>query len=218
MARVQYRLGGTDLQSLGIGVEASRGVLDRPKRKASTPISFPDEHGEIIDPVARPVYEPREIELDCWIRADEPSAFLRQWGRLLDLLDQSATVRLEIRPTQDARPLLYEVYAPEAIQMAKRWRADGSMTGKFTLKLREPEPIGRAYRFEAKTAGARLDLSFGATSPISVHWGDGAHSFDALGDAVQLSHTYAEAGEYFVLLSGDLSALTNLTTPATPLD
>lgn len=213
--RVQYTIDGIPLERWGVYVEASRGVLDLPKPKAPLSKDWADEHGTFIDLKGAPRYEDRQIELDCFLKADSPEAFVERCVAFTEALDKGGLRRLSIHPFADEShpPLLYDVYLSEGIQYDKRWRG-GVMYGRFTLRLTEPMPIKRVYSVQA-TKGGRIAFTLTSPSPISFSWGDGSHSHDVIGKALKVEHTYREAGRMFILLSGNLDQIESLQTKAT---
>lgn len=129
-------------EELGIFFSSSAGVVDLLKTKKTTVADYPSLHGEEPDLSDR-VYESRDLSFECVCDApDGPLDLEYKLARLGELLGQKRLVRLEIR-IDCCDPLVYMVYAPEAIKVKKDYEED--ITATFTLHLREPNPVKRLY-------------------------------------------------------------------------
>ena len=103
-------------------------------------------HGTTVD-LARKYYEPREITLSCFIRANSKEDFTTKLTTFEHIFDKPGTNRLVIEANPE-RPLIYEVFCKDEISVTKKWR-EGPMAGSFKLKLTEHEPVKRIFRFRA---------------------------------------------------------------------
>ena len=134
-----YLLDSLDLATTyGVYVEKTKGALNFLKRKGKTAHSWLDSHGEEAFTGADDIYfEPRDIILFCYIKANTKADFLTKLNSLKIILEGSGTHTLKL-------PFLssnLNVYFKDggALNMLTGW--DGSLlVGKFILKLREPVP------------------------------------------------------------------------------
>ena len=208
---LRYYLDGVELkEGYDIVVSASAGVIDALKRKDPFRVEWEDYHGEVVD-LQVPIFEAREITLDCWIPAAGMLDFAFKMKKITDRLSTSGTHRLkiEIDPT---RPLVYEVYAPSGVEVDKKW-SDSDMVGKFQLVLREPEPVKRVLRHirsSEATKTAHIELS--CDKLLSVFWGDKTVTRNVYGTNVSLSHSYEEDGEYDIIITGNIDEITSFTS------
>lgn len=220
-AKVEYYLGGTSLGSLGINVESSTGVLDMPKMKAPPSTDWPDYHGAAVDLAAQRVQE-REITLNCWLKAGGKVEFAERVNSLYGLLRRDGTTRLMVL-ISDAKPLVFEVYAPEGVPFAKRWR-EGSMIGTFTLKLREPNPVKRVVSFRhtaSATTSAAATIRIASEKMVDIYWGDGTAARDIQGGTAgapkTLTHTYSANGTYYIIVAGVIEEIAYFNTNGTTI-
>lgn len=191
-------------------VSASSGVVDALKRKESLKVSWDAEHGEVID-LAKPVFEARDITLECWMRANDKLDFAMKVRNLIDYFSQPGTRRLkiEIDPT---KPLVYEVFMPSGFEIEKRWNSS-TMIGTFNLVLREPLPVKRVLRHirsgeSTKTATVNITCS----RLLTIFWGDGAVTRNVTGTNVTSTHDYAANGEYDIVIAGNIEDITTFNT------
>ena len=116
---------------------------------------------------------------------------------------------IDIHPT---RPLVYEVYLPNAVAISKRWN-DSLMVGTFTLKLREPQPVKRVVRHQMTgSATATLSITLTSGKPLAIYWGDGTVSYDVDGEGVTVEHTYEQEGIYYAVITGVIEQITDFET------
>ena len=213
--QLEYYINGQSLRDMGVIVKSSTGVLDRPKLKSTNTTDCPDDHGEVVDLFAKR-YSPRDITLNCWMRATGKMDFITRVNNLLQEFDTAGTARLTIalHPT---KPLVYEVYLPEGVSFDKTWR-DNKMIGSFSLKLREPQPVKRVLRFQRTSdATAQISVTIKSPSALSIFWGDGIADHDLVtddGSAATYSHTYAADGIYYPIVAGVIEAIEEFTTNA----
>ena len=72
-----YLLDGVNFKEYGVYVSGSDGVLNRPKLKTPASLSWDNYHGESVD-LMHKFYEPREITLSCFVKADSKMDFIRK--------------------------------------------------------------------------------------------------------------------------------------------
>jgi hypothetical protein len=203
-----YRLNGVDLREYGIYVSESNGLFDRPKQKSPFKLDWPGYHGQVVDLTGKRV-ESREIELKCWIKAEGRMDFVDRLNRFLDVFARDGTQRLMV-DVHPKKPLLYEVYNEAGISVSKQWR-EGIMTGTFTLKLIEPEPVKRVVRYR-RNGDAEKTLTVALTSDkiVMIYWGDGQKN-EVFGD-VSVSHDYANDGIFWAVIAGVVEDITGFET------
>lgn len=202
---VTYTIRGVDFRDHGVVVSASTGLLDQPKRKMKEYRHWPEVHGEIIDPGFY-IYEARDIVLKCFIAAGSASELTDGFIAFRALLDQPGTCRLVVDAGMD-RPLFYEVYNREPVELLKRWR-DGRLVGTFILRLREPEPVKRVVRF----TGSTCNITLSTRLPVNIYWGDGSNTLDLSGTGISVTKNFASAAVRFALVTGNIEQLTLFST------
>ena len=72
-----YLLDGVNFKDYGVYVAGSEGVVDRPKLKTPYSINWDNYHGETVD-LNHKFFEPREITLDCFTKAQTKNNFIIQ--------------------------------------------------------------------------------------------------------------------------------------------
>ncbi|MGE9617101.1 MAG: hypothetical protein ACQPRJ_06120 [Solitalea-like symbiont of Acarus siro] len=107
---VIYYLDGINLTDYGVHVSASKGITASLKPKKPVSVVWPDYHGEAMN-LPAPVYEAREITLECFISAEGKESFFETVSGFLSAFDKAGTRRLKI-VVGDLKPLVYEVYYP----------------------------------------------------------------------------------------------------------
>ena len=210
---ITYKLDGVDLINYNVYISASDGLLSRPKPKENMAVNWPDYNGTVVDLTKR-LYEAREIELSCFIKAESQQEFIKMCNNFLALFDKTGTRRLEVFVDYEVtpKPLTYEVYLADEVNVSKKWNM-ATMVGTFKIKLMEPEPIKRVFkytRYSDATKTASLTLT--SSKLLNVYWGDGSHTFDASGTAQTLTHNYTEDGTYYIVITGNIDEITSLTS------
>lgn len=209
---IQYYIDGQNLNGYGINVSRVTGLFDLPKLKDVLKISWPNRHGEVVD-LSSPIYDVREIELDCWISASNRLEFLtRANAAMVNLFAKPNLRELKIIYEED-KPLLYYCYLPDGLGLTRQSKWDAALqVGRFTLKLVEPEPLKRIYRFStASPNSTQLRFDFFDSSPqFTVYWGDG--SFDVVNSGTSVWHSYANEGDYLVAIVGMVGNIAGLIT------
>jgi hypothetical protein len=214
--KVYYYINGVDFATFGVKVSASTGLLSSLKMKDPQKVTWPDHHGDVIDLTA-PRYEAREITLDCFIKASNSTSFITAIQTFLAAWQKSGLQRLMIDVNDGdvtRKPLVYEIYLQDEFEVQKKWNPT-FMIGTFSIKLREPEPVKRVYKFVAATGTMTVSFAVTTTEPVNLYFGDGNHSFDVVTGSGTISHTYATAGIYYIIITGVIEDISAVTTAAT---
>ncbi|WP_373775898.1 LamG-like jellyroll fold domain-containing protein [Porphyromonas loveana] len=208
----KYSINGIDFKDYGVFVSGSDGILSRPKLKRMATISWDNYHGEDVD-LKHKYYEPREITLSCFIKADSKAEFMMRVSEFERVFDVAGLQRLvvDVHPT---KPLIYEVYCKDEIAVSKVW-SSGTMVGVFKLKLIEPQPVKRVLR-HIRVSEATKSCTINITTPkcVNIFWGDGTVDEDVLGRSVSISHNYQKDGEYFPVITGCIDEIEEFQTNA----
>lgn len=189
----------------GIYVESSDGLLDRPALKTPFSQDWPGYHGEVVDLDNKRV-QPRDITLKCWMQCTGKMDFVQKWNDFCSQFEADGTARLmvDIHPT---RPLVYEVYLREALNVSKKWN-DALFVATFTLKVREPDPVKRVVRFRNDSGSEQhtIKLNTDGGNVLTIAWGDGTFTHNVYGDhtsnSTALKHTYSTNGVFYAIISG----------------
>jgi len=134
-----YLLDSLDLASTyGVYVQKTKGALDFLKRKGKTAHNWLDSNGEEYFTAADDIYfEPRDIILYCYIKANSKADFLTKLNAFKIILEGSGLHTLKL-PFLSSNLNVY-FKAGGALDVLTNW--NGSLlVGKFILKLREPSP------------------------------------------------------------------------------
>ncbi|MCQ2317828.1 MAG: LamG domain-containing protein [Bacteroidales bacterium] len=209
-----YYIDGVNIkEAYGICVSGSDGVLDRPKLKAPLSIDWSNYHGEVVD-LEHKYYEPREITLSCFVKANTKMDFINKVAQFTKLFDKNGTQRLmiSVHPT---KPLIYEVYCKDAIAISKTWSND-LMVGTFKLKLTEPEPVKRILKhFKTGADSATVQVLLKTVKCVNIYWGDGTVDKDIYSEeGAGFTHTYTNDGEYFIVITGCINEIAEFSTNA----
>jgi len=214
MSEIIYTVDGVDFKTYGVRVSESFGVVDGLKPK--DPLiraNWPEYHGEIID-LGAVRFEPREIELRCWIKASGRLDFMDKLNAFMQQFYTSGLKRLQIA-IDDEKPLCFEVYLSDRSEVEKKWR-ENKMFGTFSLKLREPEPVKRLLRYTRTGPGdAEVTITLTSSKLLNIYWGDGEKTVDVSGTDEVVTHTYASNGTYFIIIAGVIDEIESFTTNAT---
>jgi hypothetical protein len=208
MTTIKYTINGQDFKTYGVYVSEGSGILDRLKMKEPASVDWPDYHGKIIDLQAKR-FEARTITLKCFIKAGGEIDFISKLKTFLDLFNAPGTQRLQLEI--DTTVLPFEVYCGDSITITKKWRPI-LMTGEFTLKLTEPEPVKRVIKFSGP---GTLNIALSTAQSITLYWGDGTKDTDIYGEETTLSHNYSNAGTYYPIIAGIIEEITNFSTNGT---
>lgn len=207
-----YLVDGVDFKEYGVFVSDSKGVVSRPKLKAMASVSWDNYHGEAVD-LNHKFYEPREITLSCFIKADSKNDFITRVSQFAQLFDKNGTQRLVI-DVHPIKPLIYEVYCRDEISVAKKWN-DSLMVGTFELKLIEPEPLKRVLKhIRVSESTKTCSITLTTNKLVNIYWGDGKVDYDISGDNITITHNYITNGDFFVVVTGCIDEISKFTTNA----
>lgn len=215
---VEYYVDGINFKDYGVYVSQEVGLTGRLAQKESLSIDYDNYHG-ITRHRSRKRYKERTITLECFIEAKSRAEFVQKQGEFFALFDGDGTRRLKVEYNGISRPLCYEVDLTEEVEMSKVWSRYNSdlNVGTFKLKLQEDEPVKKVLRHIATTANDTkhpATITLTTTKMVNVYWGDGSVDYNVKGTAKSLSHTYAEAGEYEIVITGVIEDITDFATNA----
>lgn len=203
---IKYYINGTNLKTTyGVNVSGSNGVIDSPKLKEPFSVNIPNQHGEVVDLTAV-YYEPKTIELECFV-AEASNLALAEKINTLRAFFKSVNLHRLMITIEDTvtKPLVYEVYLKDEIQVNKTWRANGMVVGSFTLKFIEPIPYKKVLYFNATGSPTSITLAMAITKSIQIHWGDGNVDYYVTSSA---THEYSVKGKYYIIIVGDIDDFT----------
>lgn len=207
-----YLLDGVDFKEYGVYVSGSSGIVNRPKLKTPTSVSWDNYHGESVD-LYHKFYEPREITLSCFVKATSKMDFIRQVSAFEQLFDKQGTNRLVI-DVHPVKPLIYEVYCKDEIDISKTWN-DELMVGTFSLKLVEPEPVKRVLKhIRISEATKTCSVTLTTAKYVNIYWGDGEVDYDVCGENLTVTHDYSANGDYFPVITGCIDEISAFETNA----
>ena len=210
---IEYTIDGVNIKdAYGVCVADSDGVISKPKLKAPTSVSWDNYHGEVVD-LYHKFYEPREITLSCFCKAESKNDFITKLVAFEQLFDKKGTQRLMIS-VHPIKPLVYEVYCKNEIAVKKTWN-DRLMVGTFDLKLTEPEPVKRVLKhIRVSDDTKKCSITLTSNKNLNIYWGDGESSLDVDGDNRTIEHTFASNGEYFIIITGCIDEIEDFSTNA----
>lgn len=111
-------------------------LLKPPAMKPYTAVSFREEDGEDLPEQLLPAFEARDVELQFTILASGAAQFLQRYDAFVTLLRSGW---LELRLPELSRTFrMYYKSCSEFGQLTSL--GDGTVAGKFKVKLREPKP------------------------------------------------------------------------------
>lgn len=212
--KIDFLLNGVNFNYWDVRVTEMAGVIDNLTPKEPTlKAEWTDYHGEIVD-LSKPRYQPREITLDCYIKADGKYNFHARFQEFFAELTKPGTQRLQINLLNETKPFVFEIGPPDGSTLKTRWRPEVQY-GTFQLKLKEYEPVKRVLKWirsgeSTKTASITLSSS----KMLTIYWGDGSRTDNAYGTNVTYAHDYAADGEYFIIVAGVIEEITAFTTNA----
>lgn len=208
---VEYFVGDLNFKEFGVHVSGSSGIIGLLERKEQLTVEWDSYHGLIVDK-KRPRYKERTITLDCFIEASSKTNFV-EWTQLfMSQFQKPDTQRLKIEYDGRTKPLYYEVFAQSGSDIEKNWTYDNDlMVGRFNLTLIEPEPVKRVIR-HIGSAGSTASITFSSNKLLNIFWGDGLSTFNVSGKNREITHTYAQGGEFDIIITGIIEDIKDFET------
>lgn len=213
---ITYYINGVTFSSLGVGASQSKGIIDGLQLREPKKMTWPDHHGEVVD-LSTPRYKAREITLECFIKAATSTAFILAIQSFLAAFQKAGLQQLLLEVNDGVstrKPLIYMVYLESGVELTKKWSAT-SMSGSFTLKLREPEPVKKVYSFTAAAGAMTASVALTTTEPVNIYWGDGSVTYDVTTASGAATHLYSATGLKYIVITGVIEDITGVTTGAT---
>lgn len=212
---VEYYIDGYNFKDYGVYVSESEGLVGRLARKDALTTDWDNYHGIVRDK-KRPRYKERTITLTCFIEAKSRSTYVEGVNRFFELFDTEGNHRLKVEYDGKAKPLVYEVELLDSVDPSKKWGTYNSdiMVGTFKLKLVEDEPVKKVLRHIGTAVNSTATITVTTTKLLNIYWGDGTHTYNVSGTDTVIEHTYAETGEYEIIVSGVIEDIESFTTNA----
>lgn len=212
---VEYYIDGRNFKDFGVYVSESSGLVGRLARKEALQIEWDSYHGTVRDK-KRPRYKERTIELSCFMEASGRSAYVEWVNLFFSQFDKEGNHRLKVEYAGSTKPLVYEVELLEESDPQKQWGKydQDLMVGKFKLKLVEDEPVKKVLRHIGGAANTTAKIKVSSSKLLNIYWGDGTHTYNVSGVDKEVVHTYAEPGEYDIVITGVIEDITSLSTNA----
>jgi len=134
-----YLLDTLDMASTyGVYVQKTKGALDFLKRKGKTSHSWLDSNGEEAFTSTDDInFEPRDIILYCYMKANTKADFLTNLNAFKLILESSGLHTLKLPFLASNLNVYFK--AGGSLDMLTGWNST-TLVGKFILKLREPSP------------------------------------------------------------------------------
>lgn len=210
---VEYFVNGINFKDYGVYVSKHSGLIGGLAQKDSLTVDWADYHGRVRDKKNKRFKE-RTISLDCFIEAKSRSAYVMAVMTFMAQWQKDGTQRLKVEYDGKAKPLVYEVDMPDEINPSEIWGRynEDLMVGTFQLKLVEDEPVKRVLRHISATANSVSTITITTVKMVNIYWGDGAMTSNVSGTNTQVSHTYSDAGEYDIIITGVIEKITAMTT------
>lgn len=211
---VEYYIDGQNIKEFRVYVSKSSGLLGLLDRKEGLSVDYDSYHGIVVDK-KRPRFKERTITLECFLEASGKTSFV-EWVQLFMSKFQGAgNQRLRVEYDGKARPLLYEVYCPNAADVEKEWSYNNDlMVGTFKVKLVECEPVKRVLRHIGAGSNTQASITVTSSKLLNIYWGDGTHTYDVSGTDKTVTHTYNQPGEYDIIVAGVIEDIRAFDTNA----
>lgn len=212
---VEYYIDGINFKDFNVEVSKSKGLFDRLARKDALTVDWDNYHGIVRDK-KRPRYKERKITLECFIHAKSRNAFMDAVMRFFAQFDAAGNHRLKCVPFLETKPLVYEVELLDEVDVEKTWGQynDDVMVGTFTLALVEDEPVKRVLRHIGTTANTVASVTVTTSKYLNIYWGDGSYTYNVNGTNKAVQHTYAQPGEYEIIVTGVIEDIESFSTNA----
>ena len=103
-----------------------------------------------------------------------------------------------------------------------RSESDAIVVGRVTEEREHPQldvrhwcgrsPVKMVLRHISTTANSVSSITLSTPKKLTISWGDGEFTRGTIGNNQTITHTFAEPGEYDIIISGNVEDITNLTT------
>lgn len=209
---VEYYIDGQNFKDYGVYVSKSNGIVGQLERKEGATAEYDTYHGIARDNnYVR--YKERTITLECFIEASSRDKFVEWMDRFMELFRGAGTHRLKIEYNGSTKPLVYEVSQTNGSDPDKTWIRynEGLMVGTFTLTLVEDDPVKMVLR-HVGLANSESQITITTDQRVSIAWGDGTFTHRVRGEAVTVSHTYANKGSYDIIIAGVIENIQSIAT------
>lgn len=209
---VEYYIDGVNFKEYGVYVSKSTGLAGKLANKDSLTVDWENYHGIVRDK-QRPRFKERNIQLNCFIEANSRFDYIARINRFFSAFEGNGSHRLKVEYAGISKPLCYEVVCITDSDPQKDWGRynAGVMVGTFNLKLVEDEPVKRVLR-HVGAAGSGSSITVTSTKLLNIYWGDGTHTFNVSGTNRTIEHTYSQAGEYEIVITGVIEDIEAFST------
>lgn len=219
---VEYYVNGINFKTFGVEVSKSDGLIDALERKDPLRVEWDSYHGEVID-LSRPHWRQREITLECFIIAKNNTDFVRSVNRFIAEFSKSGTQRFTCEYAGTVKPLEYDVYRNDKIEISKNWN-DELMVGTFALSLVEPQPVKMVLKHISEEKNSVAWIKCKSNKMLTITWGDNDNSCTIndtenktkssglRGLPIKISHRYTENGEFNIVVHGNIESVTEIET------
>ncbi len=201
-----YEIDGNNLYTAyGINIERTRGLYDMLERKGTTEYEWDDKDGSQPFTDADDIrFKARDITLVCYMQASTKATFLQYKDNFENMLNSTGLHTFKHTSLDDVHYVYFRDGAPV---IPPKWNAN-KLVGRFTIKLREPEPVTVQFTTDQSTP-TTLSMKFSAgNNTIMVYWGDGSSTEQAAVTETEFAHTYTVAGTYQIVVLKNLHELT----------
>ena len=210
---VEYYINGINFKEFGVYVSKANGLVGQLERKEGATAEYDTYHGRAYD-YNYVRYKERKISLECFIEAHSRSAFIEWMDHFFEQFRLKGTRRLRVEYNGSTKPLVYDVMMLEGADPDKTFPKyeEKTMVGTFTLNLEEPDPVKMVLRHIGSTANSQSSITVTTAKKLAISWGDGEFTRGIVGTNQTVTHTYANAGVYDIIVSGNIEDIENLTT------
>lgn len=210
---VEYYINGINFKEFGVYVSKANGLVGQLERKEGATAEYDTYHGRAYD-YNYVRYKERKISLECFIEAHSRSAFIEWMDHFFEQFRLKGTRRLKVEYNGSTKPLVYDVMMLEGADPDKTFPKyeEKTMVGTFTLNLEEPDPVKMVLRHIGSTANSQSSITVTTAKKLAISWGDGEFTRGIVGTNQTVTHTYANAGVYDIIVSGNIEDIENLTT------
>jgi len=208
MAALKFYIDNIALTDYGVRVSKVAGIIGLLKPKQRNTEEWTGHHGKMYD-TSKPVYEERDITLDCWVTATSKFDLIEKLKQFTEAFNKDGFIQLKVNIDIE-NYLLYNVLVFNVVNTSE---SDYSVSyntqkqiGTFQLKFVEPEPVKKVIR----ATQANTTISFDSTKAVNIHWGDGHSDYDLVGTGIEVSR--AVPYDTYISITGDVDVISNFAT------